>query len=51
MILLQYDEVYDDLEQKKEVEKEGKKEVDRKPKYMDALMKSAKEREQEFERR
>lgn len=49
--VFQYDEVYDDLEQKKEEEKEGKKDVDRKPKYMDALLKSAKEREQEFDRR
>ena len=49
--VFQYDEVYDDLEQKKEVEKESKKDVDRKPKYMEALLKSAKEREQEFERR
>ena len=52
--VFQYDEVYDDLEKKKEDEKESKKtdeEKQRKPKYMEALMKSAKEREQEFERR
>ena len=52
--VFQYDEVYDKLEQKKEEEKESKKsaaEKDRKPKYMDRLLATAKEREQEFERR
>ena len=46
--VFQYDEVYDQLE------KESKKSVeekDRKPKYMDKLLATAKEREQEFERR
>ena len=46
--VFQYDEVYDQLE------KESKKSVeekDRKPNYMDKLLATAKEREQEFERR
>merc|ERR1712058_39029 len=47
----QYDEVYDDIEHKKVVEKESKKEVDRKPKYMHNLLKAADERNKEFERR
>merc|ERR1712025_184010 len=49
--VFQYDEVYDDLEKKKEVEKESKKEVDRKPKYVANLLKAADERQKEFERR
>ena len=49
--VFQYDEVYDDIEKKKEVEKESKKEVDRKPKYMHNLLKAADERNKEFERR
>jgi coiled-coil domain-containing protein 55 len=49
--VFQYDEVYDDLEQKKVVEKESKKDVERKPKYIQALLKASKDREQEFERR
>jgi len=49
--VFQYDEVYDDIEQKKVVEKESKKEVDRKPKYMHNLLKAADERNKEFERR
>merc|ERR1719216_696652 len=43
--VFQYDEVYDQLEKKTVEEK------DRKPKYMDKLLATAKEREQEFERR
>merc|ERR1712029_1103795 len=39
------------IEKKKEVEKESKKEVDRKPKYMHNLLKAADERNKEFERR
>jgi len=49
--VFQYDEVYDDIERKKEVEKESKKEVDRKPKYVHNLLKAADERQKEFERR
>jgi len=49
--VFQYDEVYDDIEKKKEDVKESKKDVDRKPKYMTALLKSADERQKEFERR
>merc|ERR1711915_267464 len=49
--VFQYDEVYDDIEHKKVVEKESKKEVDRKPKYMHNLLKAADERNKEFERR
>jgi len=49
--VFQYDEVYDDLEKKKEVEKESKKEVDRKPKYVANLLKAADDRQKEFERR
>ena len=49
--VFQYDEVYDDMEKKKEVEKESKKDVDRKPKYVHNLLKAADERQKEFERR
>jgi len=49
--VFQYDEVYDDIERKKEVEKESKKDVDRKPKYVHNLLKAADERQKEFERR
>ena len=49
--VFQYDEVYDDMERKKEVEKESKKDVDRKPKYVHNLLKAADERQKEFERR
>merc|ERR1719450_1550499 len=49
--VFQYDEVYDDIEKKKEVEKESKKDVDRKPKYVHNLLKAADERQKEFERR
>ena len=52
--VFQYDEVYDQLEKRKEEEKESKKsleEKERKPKYMEKLLATAKEREQEFERR
>merc|ERR1711862_6357 len=43
--------VYDDIEKKKVEEKESKKEVDRKPKYVHNLLKAADERQKEFERR
>ena len=49
-----YDEVYDQLENKKEEEDESKKSLEEKEamtKYMDNLLVTAKEREQEFERR
>merc|ERR1712142_944248 len=49
--VFQYDEVYDDIEKRKEVEKESKKDVDRKPKYVHNLLKAADERQKEFERR
>ena len=49
--VFQYDEVYDDIEKKKVEEKESKKEVDRKPKYVHNLLKAADERQKEFERR
>ena len=49
--VFQYDEVYDDMEKKKVVEKESKKDVDRKPKYVHNLLKAADERQKEFERR
>ena len=49
--VFQYDEVYDDMEKKKEVEKESKKDIDRKPKYVHNLLKAADERQKEFERR
>ena len=49
--VFQYDEVYDDIEKKKVEEKESKKEVDRKPKYVANLLKAADERQKEFERR
>lgn len=49
--VFQYDEVYDDIERKKEVEKESKKDIDRKPKYVQNLLKAADERQKEFERR
>ena len=49
--VFQYDEVYDDIEKKKEVEKESKKDIDRKPKYVHNLLKAADERQKEFERR
>ena len=49
--VFQYDEVYDDIERKKEVLKESKKDVDRKPKYVHNLLKAADERQKEFERR
>jgi len=49
--VFQYDEVYDEIEKKKEVEKESKKDVDRKPKYVHNLLKAADERQKEFERR
>ena len=49
--VFQYDEVYDDIEKKKVEEKESKKDVDRKPKYVHNLLKAADERQKEFERR
>ena len=49
--VFQYDEVYDDIERKKVEEKETKKEVDRKPKYVHNLLKAADQRQKEFERR
>ena len=49
--VFQYDEVYDDIEKRKVEEKESKKDVDRKPKYIHNLLKSADERQKEFERR
>ena len=47
---VQYDEVYDQMEDKK-VEEVEKKKVDRKPKYIKNLLKSAEIRQKEFERR
>jgi len=49
--VFQYDEVYDNMEAKKEEVAEKKKEVDRKPKYIKQLLKSAEIRNKENERR
>jgi len=49
--VFQYDEVYEKMEEKKEEEVEKKKVVDRKPKYIKNLLKSAEIRQKEFERR
>jgi len=49
--VFQYDEVYDKMEEKKEVANEKKKEIDRKPKYIKQLLKSAELRNKENERR
>jgi len=49
--VFQYDEVYEKMEDKKTEEVEKKKEVDRKPKYIKQLLKSADIRNKEFERR
>merc|ERR1712200_324262 len=45
--VFQYDEVYDKMEEKKEVANEKKKEIDRKPKYIKQLLKSAELRNKE----
>ena len=43
-------QVYDKIEENKSVEAEKKKEVDRKPKYISNLLKSAEIRKKEYER-
>ncbi|KAJ1524237.1 hypothetical protein ONE63_010753 [Megalurothrips usitatus] len=49
--VFQYDEVYDDLEQKKEDAKASKKTVEKKPRYIQALLQTAEKRKKENERR
>ncbi|XP_026282873.1 nuclear speckle splicing regulatory protein 1 [Frankliniella occidentalis] len=49
--VFQYDEVYDDLEQKKEEATAAKKGVEKKPRYIQALLQTAEKRKKENERR
>lgn len=49
--VFQYDEIYDDLEQKKVEAKEEKKGVEKKPRYIQALLQTAERRKKENERR
>ena len=49
--VFQYDEVYDDIENKRKEVKEAKKNVDKKPKYIGKLLETADKRKKENERR
>ncbi|KAK3913709.1 Nuclear speckle splicing regulatory protein 1 [Frankliniella fusca] len=49
--VFQYDEIYDDLEQKKEEATAAKKGVEKKPRYIQALLQTAEKRKKENERR
>jgi len=49
--VFQYDEVYDDMEKKKENLDERKKKVDKKPRYIQNLLIQAEKRKIEYERR
>lgn len=49
--VFQYDEVYDDIENKRKEVKEAKKSVDKKPKYIGKLLETADKRKKENERR
>lgn len=49
--VFQYDELYDDMEQKKRESKLARKDIDRKPKYISKLLEAAERRKKENERR
>lgn len=49
--IFQYDEVYDDIDQKRKQSKLARKDIDRKPKYISKLLQAAERRKQENERR
>ncbi|GLV36831.1 uncharacterized protein CBL_02334 [Carabus blaptoides fortunei] len=49
--IYQYDELYDDMQSKRKESKLARKDLDRKPKYINKLLESAERRKKEYERR